>query len=77
MSFFSDAEGLEKLIAEKKPDLMYSDIYFDDRIANWGLNQVNLKNFYVGYEGALRTVQELTDLCEMTFYRRYFAYFDR
>jgi hypothetical protein len=54
---------------------MYSDLYFDNRIVKIGINQFSLKNFYVWYSWALKTIMELINLCEMSFYKNYSKYF--
>lgn len=76
ISFFSDNASFEKLITDNTLNLIYSDIYFDDRIINLWLNQFSLKNFYVWYSWAIDTIKWLIKLCEMTFYKNYFKYFD-
>lgn len=76
VSFFSDNVSFEWLLADKELNLIYSDLYFDDRIINLGLNQFSLKNFYVWYSWAIHTIKGLIRLCEITFYKNYYKYFD-
>jgi hypothetical protein len=75
VSFFSWAEWFDDIFKNNKLDLLYSDIYFDDRIAKYGLNQINLKSFYLWYSWAVKTIEWLINLCEMTFYKNYYKYF--
>ncbi len=74
-SFFSDDEWFENIFKTNKLDIIYSDLYFDDRIIKLWLNQFNLKNFHVWYEWAIKTIKELINLCKMTFYKNYKQYF--
>lgn len=75
--FFSDEKSFEKKFKESKFDLIYSDLYFDNRIIERWLNQINLKNFFVWYKGALDTINWLINLCEMKFYKNYSKYFNK
>jgi hypothetical protein len=75
ITYFSWGDNLELLLNNANLNLIYSDIYFDDRITKLWINQFNLKNFYVWYSWALKTIKELINLCEMSFYKKYSQYF--
>lgn len=77
VSFFSNEKWFDDIFKNNKLDLIYSDIYFDDRVTKLWLNQINLKNFYTGYTGAIETIKGLIRLCEMTFYKNYSKYFNK
>lgn len=77
ISFFSNEKWFNEIFKNNKLDLIYSDIYFDDRVTKLWLNQINLKNFYLGYTWALETIKGLIRLCEMTFYKNYSKYFNK
>lgn len=73
--FFSEEKEMYELLKKQKPDLLYSDIYYDDRISTLGINQFNVRNFYLWYFGALDTINELIKLIEMSYFRNYNKYF--
>lgn len=75
LHFFPNESQMYELIKDSKVDLFYSDIYFDERISNMWMNQLNLRNFYVWFSWALKTMSELISLCEMWFYKKYSTYF--
>jgi len=75
INYFNNKVDLEEILKNDNINLIYSDIYFDRRIINLWLNQFNLKNFYVWYSGALKTIEELISLIEMNFYKNYSKYF--
>lgn len=76
ISFFSWEEWFNQIFTNNILDLVYSDIYFDDRIINYWLNQINLKSFYLWYSWAVKTIEWLINLCEMNFYKNYYKYFN-
>lgn len=75
INYFSYEDDLNNIIKSKKLNLIYSDLYFDNRIVDMWINQFSLKNFYVWYLGALKTIKELINLCELNFYKKYSKYF--
>lgn len=77
INFYSSETDFNNLFVKEKYNLVYSDIYFDDRIINLWINQFNLKYFHVWITWALKTITELINLCEMTFYKNYFKYFNK
>ena len=75
INYFSNDKEFKLLLYDNNLDLIYSDIYFDDRIINLWINQFNLNNFNIWYSWALKTIKWLINLCEMTFYKNYTKYF--
>lgn len=75
INFFSDDNEFQNIFKSWALDLVYSDIYFDSRLINYGINQINLKNFYVWYTWAIKTIKGLINLCEMNFFKNYNKYF--
>lgn len=75
ISYFWFEDEFSELFIKNKYDLIYSDIYFDNRIAKLWINQFNLKNFHVWNLWALETITELLNLCEMSYYKNYSVYF--
>lgn len=73
--FFGEEKEMYKLLNKEKPDLLYSDIYYDDRISYLGINQFNVRNFYLWYYWALDTINELIKLIEMSYFKNYNKYF--
>ncbi len=74
--YFSSDDGFKDIFKQNNFDLIYSDVYFDNRITKLWTNQFSLKNFYIWYSWALKTINELINLCEMTFYKNYSKYFN-
>lgn len=76
IDFYSNEEQFETLLQGAWIHLMYSDIYFDNRISDLWINQFNLKHFFVGFSWALATINGLIHLCETSFYKKYYKYFN-
>lgn len=75
INYFSSDLEFDNFFNNSNLDLVYSDVYFDDRISKLWINQFSLKNFYPWYSGAIKTINELINLCEMSFYKKYSKYF--
>lgn len=71
---FSTPAELDLIL--KKSDLraVYSEFFFDERLASAGKAQFSLAFFSMGVQGSLRGLQRLTELCRWRFYRRYADY---
>lgn len=76
INYFSSKQEYESILTDNKLDLIYSDLYFDSRISDIWLSQLSLKNFYVWYSWALKSINELIKMCEITFYKNYNKYFN-
>ncbi len=77
INFFWNKEEFDFKLKNSNLDLIYSDIFFDRRISDLWLNQFSLKNFYVWFEWALKTIEELINLSNMWFYKKYSNYFKK
>lgn len=77
LQYFWEKEELTQKIQESDVNILYSDLYFDKRIIDLWLAQFNQRNFYVGFAGALKTIQELVALCELPFYKHFHTYFKK
>lgn len=75
--YFSDINEINNILKNYKLNILYSDIYFDDRIYNNWLSQFSLKNFYLGFHWSIKTIKEFIKLSEMTFYKNYCKYFTK
>lgn len=75
INFFSEEKEMYALLNKQKPDALYSDIYYDDRISNLWINQFNVRNFYLWYFGALDTINEIIKLIELSYFKNYYKYF--
>lgn len=73
-AIFSNKSELSALLKEGDIHAVYSDYFFDDRIANAGKPQFSLNNFEMGIHGALRTVEALLRVCRLPFYGRFRKY---
>lgn len=75
LHFYSTKEEFDKSLDDSEINIMYSDIFFDDRITKRGINQFNIRNFYVWYNWALKSLNSLMQLCETSYYKNYSKYF--
>ena len=72
--YFHDPDELDALLRADDFQAVYSDIYFDYRIANAGKSQFSMAIFEAGFEGAVRTLERLLGVCELPFYQKYQRY---
>ncbi len=57
--------------------LLYSEVPQDRRATTVGLTPMNFLDFYMGFEGACRTIERLLHLSRVPFHRRYGKYLPR
>ncbi len=75
INYFSDEEKMYNLLWKSNIDLMYSDIYFDDRLSKLWKNQFNLSQFNLWYNWALETINKMIKLSEMKYFKMLYKYF--
>jgi hypothetical protein len=76
VSVFRSPWELERALREGDSAAVYSDIWFDWRIARAGKARFSSKDFEMGLEGARRTFEKLLPLCRLPFYRQYARHLD-
>jgi len=74
INFISNEKELYNKISNSNISIIYSDIYFDERVVKMWLNQFNLRHFKLWYEWALESINSLIRLCEMKFYKGFKKY---
>ena len=68
---------LERVLREGTFSAVYSDIFFDWRIARAGKARFSSREFEMGLEGARRSLDRLLAACRLPFYRRHAAHLSR
>jgi len=71
---FDSKEELDERLLNGASQAVYSDFYFDHRLARAGKAQFSLQFFQMGLAGAVRTLTRLLSLCSLPFFERYGAY---
>lgn len=74
--FFNNESQLYNSIKNDNVNLIYSDIYFDDRIYKLWLNLINLKFFDIWYLWAIHTIKQIIKAIEMNFFKNFWKYFN-
>ncbi len=72
---FSEPCELDELFRDGGFHAVYSNFNFDGRLSRNGQTGFSLRDFRMGLEGAVLTLERLVDICRMPFYRRYGKYF--
>jgi hypothetical protein len=72
---FRSAEEMEALLAPARA--VFTEFFFDHRLSRRGLAQFSAREFDIGLEGALRSLDRLVRLAETPFYRRYAVHLAR
>lgn len=68
VTYFADREQLGSFLRRSDVDLVYSDYTYDRRITGAGKVPFSTHVFEMGLPGAVRTLERLLTLCEMTFF---------
>ena len=76
-SYFTSPEELSDLLGSRSFNAVYSEVFFDSRIADAGKAQFNLSMIEMGFEGAIRSLTRMIKVCKWPFYRSYQSYFPR
>jgi hypothetical protein len=75
INFISTENEMYNSIENSSISIIYSDIYFDERVLRMWLAQFNLSNFKLWYVWALETVSTLLKLCRMNYFKDFRKYF--
>ncbi|OGR90670.1 MAG: hypothetical protein A2V88_10470 [Elusimicrobia bacterium RBG_16_66_12] len=71
---FKTPAELERLLREGPYDAVYSEFFFDERLARAGKNQFSLEPFEPGVRGAVESLERLLTVGRWSFYKRYAPY---
>jgi hypothetical protein len=74
VAVFRSPWELERALGEGRFAAVFSDVFFDWRIARAGKARFASRDFEMGLEGARRSLERLLALCRLPFYRRYAAH---
>ncbi len=74
---FRTPDELARLLREGAFAAVYSEYFFDERLARAGKPQFSPSVFEMGLQGAVRTLERLNNLCRWPFWRRYADYLPR
>ena len=62
---------IDDKISKSSADIIYSDLYFDERAASLGMATFSYSIFEYGYDGAIASLERILSLCEMKYFKRY------
>lgn len=68
---FSQPKNLFKLILDNSISVVYSDIRYDRRLVEIGVNSFSTDIYEMGFDGFFKTVEKIKKISEWDFYRRY------
>ena len=71
---FQTQTELDALLREGPYDAVYSEFFFDERLARAGKNQFSLEPFEPGVRGAVESLERLLTVGRWSFYKRYASY---
>jgi hypothetical protein len=74
VTLLEDADDIDDFIDTSSCHCFYSDIYYDTRIIMNGKNAFSSFIFEKGFEGAIRSLEKLLNLCETSFFNEYKEY---
>lgn len=74
IDIISSEDYMYELIDREEISLVYSDVYFDERVVKMWLNQFNLRSFKLGYEWSLETINNLIKLCNTKYFSNFKKY---
>lgn len=74
INFFSKEEELYKLLNEKSVDLVYSDLWYENRLVKLWINTFNVKSFDAWYIWALDSINNLIKLIELDYFKKIWKY---
>ncbi|MDH5491531.1 MAG: hypothetical protein OEY14_06215, partial [Myxococcales bacterium] len=74
---FDSFEHMAELLEASPSRAVFSGFFFDWRATGSGKSIFSLQHFEPGYDGAVRSLERLLEVCETSFYRRYGRYLRR
>ena len=72
--WYRDLEQLDAALAAPEVVAWYSEFLYERRLTRNGKNVFSLREFAMGYGGALDSLEDLLRLANMSFYRNYSRY---
>ncbi len=72
--WYRTVDELDEHLADPRVAAWYSELYFDRRLTRNGRNSFSMRQFSMGFHGALDTLESLLRVGTMSFYRSYSRY---
>jgi hypothetical protein len=72
--WYRTVEDLDEQLADPRVAAWYSEMYFDRRLTRNGKNSFSMRQFSMGFHGALDTLESMLRVGNMSFYRSYSRY---
>jgi hypothetical protein len=72
--WYRNVEELDDQLADPRVAAWYSEMYFDRRLTRNGKNSFSMRQFSMGFHGALDTLEGMLRVGNMSFYRSYARY---
>lgn len=72
--WYRSVDELDELLADPRVVAWYSEMYFDRRLTRNGKNSFSMRQFSMGFHGALDTLESMLRVGSMSFYRSYGRY---
>lgn len=72
--WYRTVDELDDFLSDPRVAAWYSEMYFDRRLTRNGKNSFSMRQFSMGFHGALDTLESMLRLSTMSFYRSYSRY---
>jgi hypothetical protein len=72
--WYRSVDELDEYLADPRVVAWYSEMYFDRRLTRNGKNSFSMRQFSMGFHGALDTLESMLRVGNMSFYRSYRRY---
>jgi hypothetical protein len=74
LRWYRTIDELDQQLADPRVVAWYSEMYFDRRLTRNGKNSFSMRQFSMGFHGALDTLESMLRVGNMSFYRSYARY---
>ena len=71
---YRDVDELDRHLGDPRVAAWYSELHYDRRLTRNGKNAFSMRQFSMGLDGALSSLEAMLDLSNMSFYRSYGRY---
>lgn len=72
--WYRNVDELDQCLADPRVAAWYSEMYFDRRLTRNGKNSFSMRQFSMGFHGAVDTLESMLRVGSMSFYRSYARY---
>lgn len=72
--WYRSVDELDECLADPRVVAWYSEMYFDRRLTRNGKNSFSMRQFSMGFHGAVDTLESMLRVSNMSFYRSYGRY---